>query len=147
MTDEFEFGFTPEEISQQARGNVGSFYLAAILYVKANDLPLEDFWKFMGEKFAPSWELINSPYEMMRSMALNMVSCGSRLESISTTESSSSAVVSGWPIPEIIHYFDVTPEEADSLFDIFIPIARFLNFNYQWQREDDTVTMTVSTKC
>jgi hypothetical protein len=144
MSELSETTFTPEEISLVAQGNVAWLCLAAISYLKENNLSVDDFWAYVGEKFAPSWKQGMPLKTIALSAARNMVSAGGELVSISGDEASVKAVVAGWPGAEDLEYFDLSQEDADSLWNIFAPIAKYLDCSYKYQRQGNEVTMTFS---
>jgi hypothetical protein len=131
--------FTPEEISQAATNNVYALCLVAVAYAKAHVLSPAEFWTFTGRQMVPFWEQGLTAEEYARAAALNMVSAGCDLLSLSGNESQATAVLGGWP-PE--HRHGLTQEEADTVWGVFGPIAESKGYSYEWHRQRDEVTMT-----
>ena len=147
MADQTKPVFTPEQISEQAQENVNYLCLAMITYLKKNAFPLDEFWAYVGHRFAPTWEPGASAKEVALGAALNMVSAGCQLHSVSGDESQATASLTGWPPEEgSLEFFELKQEEADSLWGIFDPIAESVGYNYTWDRQGDEVTMTFTTK-
>ena len=147
MIDETNPIFTPEQISEQAQGNVNYLCLAMITYLKKNAQPFDEFWAYVGQRFAPTWEPGASAKEVAIAAALNMVSAGCKLHSVSGDESQAKATLMEWPPEEgSLEFFELTQEEADSLWGIFGPIAESVGYNYAWDRQGDEVTMTFTAK-
>ncbi len=134
--------FSPEEIAQAAQNNVNLFCFAVVAYAKAHDLSPAESWAFIGRGFAPGWEQGLSITEIARRAARNMVSAGCTLQALAGDEFQAEAIMAAWPSARAFDRFGLTPAEADSVFDIFKPIAATLGCHYQWQRQNDTITMT-----
>ena len=146
MSDEMKTTFTPEQISQQSQGNFNAFCLVAVAYLKEHALSTDEFWSFVGRRFAPRWQHGLTAKEIARWAALNMVSAGGNLRSISGDESQAEAVLRGWPSEDSLVFVGVTREDADSMWGSFGPIAESLGYGYQWHRQGDEVTMTFSRR-
>ena len=148
MSDEMKTTFTPEEISQKAQGSVDGLCLVAISYLKEHALSTDEFWAFVGSRFAPGWQQEEgmTAKEIARLAALNMVSAGGNLRSISGDESQAEAVLGGWPSEDSLVFAGVTQEDADKVWGSFGPIAESLGYGYQWHRQGDEVTMTFSRR-
>lgn len=144
MSDLTKTTFTPEQISEQAQGNVNALPLVAIAFLKEHNLSMALFWEFAGNQFAPGWEHIETAKEVAEVVALNMVSAGCNLISLSGDESQAKVVIGGWPSNESLEFFGLTQEEADTAFGNFGPIAKSLGYGYEWHRQGDEVTITFS---
>lgn len=48
------------------------------------------------------------------------------------------------PSSDLLKIFGLSRDEADAIWDIFKPIATFLNLEYTWSRERDEVTLKLS---
>ena len=148
MSDETNTTFTPEQISQQARGNVAGLSLVAIAYLKEHALPMDEYWAFAGRRFAPNWEQEQgmSAKEVAYWAAISMVSGGCNLCSLSGDEVQAKAVIEGWPPGNFLALFGLTQEEADTLFGVFENIAEHVGYDYEWHRQGNEVTMTFSRR-
>lgn len=146
MSDKTNTTFTPEQISQTAQGNVNYLCLVMVDYLKEHALKIDEFWSFVGRRFAPNWEQGASAKEVASGAALNMVSGECYLRSLSGDESRAEAVLGGWPSEDSLAFYGLTQEEADSVWGIFGPIAESLGYGYEWHRQGDEVTMTFSRR-
>ena len=146
MSDETNTTFSAEQISQQAQGNVRYLCLVAVAYLKEHGLSIDEFWAFVGSRFAPGWQQGATAKEVAFLAALNMVSGGCTLRSLSGDESQAEAVLGGWPSGESLAFFGLSQEEADTLWGVFGPIAESLGYGYQWHRQGDEVTVTFSRR-
>jgi hypothetical protein len=115
-----------------------------VAYLKKNALSRDEFWNFVGQQFAPSWDQGASAKEVALGAAINMVSAGCKLLSSSGNESQAEVVLTGWPSQRSLERFGLTQEEADSVFGVFRPIAASIGYKYAWERQGDEVKMTVS---
>jgi hypothetical protein len=146
MSDEVNTTFIPEEILEHAKENVNALCLVSVAYLKEHALSMDEFWAFAGRQFAPSWEQGQTAKEVARGTALEMVSGGCNLRSLSGDESQAEAVIGGWPSEESLAFFGLTQEEADTVWGVFGPIAESLGYGYEWHRQGDEVTVTFSRR-
>ena len=87
MSGKTNAAFTPEEISRAAQGNVKYLCLAMVDYLKQHGQSLDEFWGFVGQRFAPSWEGGPTARQVALGAALNMVSAECHLQAVSGDES------------------------------------------------------------
>ena len=138
--------FTTDEVLQQAKMNAQALSLVAIGYIKEKRLPLDEFWSFVGEKFTLGWDSLQGKGARvaMRMFALNMVSVGGTLESISGDEARAEAIIADWPSHDLLQAFGVSRGEVDRMYAVFQPIADLLELGYEWRRQGDRVTLILS---
>jgi hypothetical protein len=138
--------FTNEEVLQQAKANAQALSLVTTGYFKEKGLPVDEFWSFVGEKFTLGWDPLKGKGARvaMRTFALNMVSVGGTLESLSGDEAQAEAVVSGWPSPDLLQAFGGSQSDIDRMYAVFGPIAELLGLQYEWRRQGDRVTLILS---
>ena len=89
--------FPPEEICAQAQGNAAAWILTIIAYLKEWGSPVEDCIAYHGRSFAPAWEeLRDRPVEEVAQLvALNALSVGATLRSLSSEEGRAEMLVEG----------------------------------------------------
>ena len=145
VSDAMNTEFSSEELLSQAQGNATALALAAIAYLKDQNLSADEFFKFVGERFAPGWKELRgrSTEDVARTVALNMVSVGGSLRSLSGDENQAEVLIGGWPASETLSELEVTQSESDALWHIFEPIMEYLGIRYAWQRQDEGVKMTL----
>jgi hypothetical protein len=138
--------FTKDEVLQQAKANAQALSLVAIGYMKGKGLPLDEFWSFVGEKFTLGWDSLKGKGARvaMRMFALNMVSVGGTLESLSGDEARAEAIIADWPSPDLLQAFGVSRGDVDRMYAVFQPIAAVLGLKYEWQRQGDRATLILS---
>jgi hypothetical protein len=136
--------FTSDEICEQAKGNVGALSLLLLAYARDRGQPLADAARYFGQVFAPSWDEVD--VRNARTAAwwagLNMVTGGSELRRLEGDATRAAVTVGGWPTEEDLAYFALSQEEADTLYDLFAPVAERLGLRYSWIRNGEEVTMT-----
>ena len=142
MPEENEAVFTPEQILQQAQVNFNYLSLVAIAFLKERSLSLDEFWSFVGERYAPSWGQGMSARDVAKGAALNMSSIGCHLRLLSGDGPTAGAVLGGWPSEDALAFFNLTQEDADRIWGAFKPIAASLGYDCKWQRQGDDVTLT-----
>ena len=138
--------FTRDELLEQAKMNAQALSLVAIGYIKEKRLPLDEFWSFVGEKFTLGWESVQGKGARvaMRMFALNMVSVGGTLQSLSGDEARAEAIIADWPSPDLLQAFGVSRGDVDRMYAVFQPIADLLELRYEWRRQGDRVTLSLS---
>jgi hypothetical protein len=144
MSDAADAEFSPEEVSSQAQGNATALALTALAYLKERGLDLDEYVAFHGRRFAPLWgELRGRPVvEVARLAALNAVSLGATLISLSGDDRRAEVLVAGWPDEEFLDLLQLSREDAQRQLDAFGPITEHLGIRYGWRREGDAVRMT-----
>jgi hypothetical protein len=144
MTDAIEGEFSPEEISFQAQNNATALALTALAYLKERGLDLDEYVAFRGRRFAPAWEELRGRpvVEAARLAALNAVSLGASLRSLSGDDTSAEVLVGGWPDEGFLDLLGLSREDAQRQHGAFGPIMEHLGIRYGWRREGDAVTMT-----
>jgi hypothetical protein len=144
MSDAIEGEFSSEEVLSQAQGNATALALTALAYLKERGLDLDEYVAFHGRRFAPAWEeLSGSPVvEVARLAALNAVSLGATLRSLSGNDRSAQVLVEGWPDEGVLDLLRLSREDAQCQHGAFGPIMEHLGIRYRWSREGAAVRMT-----
>lgn len=138
MTDAADAQFTAEELLSSAQGNATAFVLATIAYLKEQNLAVDDFVRFFGNKFAPGWEeLRDQPLAVARAVARNAVSVGGTLRSLSGDEEHAEVIIEGWPDEEISDVLGLERDDGEVMWDSFEPIMEHLGILYSWGHEEE----------
>jgi hypothetical protein len=145
MADASNMEFTTDELLSYAQGNATAFALATIAYLKEQGLAVDDYVRFFGRRFAPGWEELRSePVRVVaQTAALNAVSVGGTLRSLSGDEERAEVIIDGWPDEEISGTLGLARSDGEAMWDSFEPIMEHLGIRYSWQHEEDgAVRMT-----
>jgi hypothetical protein len=144
MSDAADAEFSPEEVSSQAQGNATALALTALAYLRERGLDPDKYVAFHGRRFAPAWEELRGRpvVEVARLAALNAVSLGATLRSLSGDDRGAEVLVAGWPEKEFLDMLRLTREDAQRQYDAFGPIMEHLGIHYGWRREGNAVRMT-----
>jgi hypothetical protein len=144
MSDAANTEFTTEELLSQAKGNATAFALATIAYLKEQGLAVDDYVAFFGRRFAPGWEeLRGQPVAAVaRAAALNAVSVGGILRSLSGDEANAEVLIEGWPDENISGALGLERSDGEVMWDSFEPIMEHLGIRYSWGHEDGVVRLT-----
>ena len=116
----FDGAVTPEQVVPEGghgpRGNLGDHLLARCRTVE-DALALGT----VGQRFAPGWaEMEGQPTKAVAQMAaLNMVSVGGSVQSLSGDDSQAQAVIQGWPAEDWRTFFTLEQTEIDPVWNIF----------------------------
>ena len=146
MSEEGNTIFTTEEVLQQAQADFTATWLSTIAYLKEQNLSPVDWSAWLGRRFAPGWEGFKGQgaNEVARITALNCVAFGGTLRSSSGDESRAELVIEGWPSADLLEFAQITQTEADVLWASFEQIIPSLGLQFHWQREGNTVKITIS---
>lgn len=146
MTDASNMEFTTDELLSYAQGNATAFALATIAYLKEQGLAVDDYVRFFGHRFAPGWEELRSePVRVVaQTAALNAVSVGGTLRSLSGDNERAEVIIEGWPDEEISGTLGLARSDGETMWDSFEPIMEHLGIRYSWRHEEDgAVRMTL----
>jgi hypothetical protein len=137
--------FPPEEICAQAQGNAAAWILTIIAYLKERGLSVEDCVAFHGHSFAPAWEWLRGRpvEEAAQLVALNALSVGASIRSLSSDDGRAELLVEGWPDVELMGLLPLDRDDCDQIWDTYEPIVEHLGLRYGWQRQDDIVRITI----
>jgi hypothetical protein len=143
MSDATNTESTPEEILSQAQGNAMAFVLTTFVYLKERGLDIDEFVELHGRSFAPAWEESRGGpvVEATRLVALNAVSVGATLRSLSGDDTRAEVHVAGWPDEEFLEMLQLSREDGERQYNAFRPIMEHLGIRYEWRREGDAVRM------
>ena len=145
MSDAANTDFSPEEVLAQAQVIATSWVLSTIGYLKEHGLAVEDYVAYHGRRFAPGWEELRSQpvEEVAQLVALNAVSVGCTLRSLSGDDTRAEVLIVGWPDEDLTSFLQLTQSDSDYIWDTYKPIMEYLDLSYAWQRQDDLVRITL----
>ena len=141
-----ETEFSPDEVRERAAQNLTGTVLGTIVFLRERGIPAEEWSRFLGRRFTDGWERLRGQgaRAAIDQMALNFVSTGARIESLTGDEAQSEVVASGWPPREFLDLMGVSQEEAHAFMHAARPIADYLGLRADWQVEGDRVTLRFS---
>ena len=147
MSNEEYVSFPPEKIALQREGNFTSYLILPFAYLHKKGLSGEDYAKFVGELFAPAWGASKGKplKEIAETYAMNLVTFGASKVSISGDDTKVKIKVEDWPPKEFLAFFGISEEMVDALWESFEPIAVQLEINYSWKRDENIVTLVLSS--
>ena len=145
MPDAANTEFTPEEVLSQAQTVATSWILTTIGYLKERGLAIEEYAAYHGRRFAPGWEELRSQpvSEVAQLVALNAVSVGCTLRSLSGDDTRAEVLIVGWPDQELTDFLQLAQIDSDQVWNTYEPIMEYLDLRYAWQRQDDVVRITL----
>jgi hypothetical protein len=139
--------FSEQELAHQAEGNAAAIFLVTAVYLKEQGLETKGWTEHLGKVFSPTWDesCASSAKETVRLMARNIVSMGGTLERIDGDAHRATGTVT-WPPSDLLAEFGASPEEADSVWDVYQPIAEHLGVDYEWHRSGPAVEVSVALR-
>jgi hypothetical protein len=81
--------------------------------------------------------------EVAQQVALNALSVGASIRSLSSEDGRAELLVEGWPDEELMGFLPLDRDECDQIWDTYRPIMEHLVLRYSWQRQDDGVRITI----
>jgi hypothetical protein len=144
VSDSSNTQFTQEEVLEMAQGNATAFVLTTFAYLKERGLDPDEYVAFFGRKVASGWEdMRGRPVsEIARVAALNPVSVGATLRSLSGDDTHAEMLIAEWPDEEFLSELRLTQSDGDRLLNAFEPIMEQLGIRYAWEREGEAVKLT-----
>jgi hypothetical protein len=144
VSDSTNTHFTQEEVLEMAQGNATAFILTAFAYLKERGLDPDEYVAFFGRQVTPGWEEMRGRpvAEVARVAALNPVSVGATLLSLSGDDTHAEVLLAGWPDEEFMSELQLTQSDSDRLLNAFEPIMEYLGIRYAWQREGEAVRLS-----
>lgn len=137
--------WTREELQEQGQV-IFSAHLALMFdYIQRNNLSVDDFIHFIGERAAPGWKRTASGCaDFMNGILLNVLAGGGTVHAIYIDETEAHATVSGVVNPRVLEYYSVPADLAARFWNKYIPIAEALHMRFIWdQKEDGTFVIQV----
>jgi hypothetical protein len=144
MSDATNPQFTQEEILSLAQGIATSLVLTAFAFLKERGLDPDEYVAFFAHQVAPGWEEMRGRpvVDVARTAALNPVSTGATLLSLSGNDTHAEVLIAGWPDEEFLSELQLRQSDGDRLLKAFESIMEYLGIRYVWQREGEAVRMT-----
>jgi hypothetical protein len=81
--------------------------------------------------------------EVAQLVALNALSVGTTLRSLSSEDGRAELLVEGWPDQELMSLLPLDRDDCDQIWNTYKPIMEHLGLGYAWQREDNVVRIIV----
>ena len=137
--------FTAEEITEQMKNNLGFMYMAPITYFVKNNLAMDEYVKYIGELAAKGWEIAKGwPLkDVARQLALNYATLGATKVAINVGETEATVKLDEWLSEDDLQYYGISQNDCDRVLAIGEPIAEFLDLQFSWKREKDSLIMTL----
>ena len=138
-----QHAFAPLQVAERGQDNFQHVLFGTIAHLKENDLSVEEWALSLGALFAPGWGHGYSARAIAERAALNVVSAGASLRSVTGNDDWAECVVGDWPpqgklsSDRMHHFFGLTTHDVDPFWEVFRPIAEHLGFDYEWHRESE----------
>jgi hypothetical protein len=138
--------FTYEQIRHQAQEDALAYLMASVVYFKEQNRSPHEFITSVGNTLVPVWKKLkgHDALVVMDALALHMASLGATLVSMKGNDELVFATFARVPSSDLLKIFGLSRDEADAIWNIFKPIAAFLNLEYTWSREQDEVTFKLA---
>lgn len=132
--------FTDEDINSAARANAYLFALIGMAYAKAVGRDPSDWVQFAGRLEAVNTSPGSTPLQAAAAVALSTATCNLHLVSLTGDAQRAEVVMADAANrAAYLRLTGLSPAEADTLHDIFQPIAAAAALTYSWHREGEQV--------
>jgi hypothetical protein len=137
--------FYAEDELDLLRSNVLALAAGTIAFLREQGVPVTGWTAKLGELFARGWDTDEpwSPEDFLDATIVNLTAFGGEAVQAEFGEDDANAVVARFPDMERIAGLGLEEIDADILYDLIEPIALACGLHYDWQREGDTVRITV----
>jgi hypothetical protein len=111
-----ELDFTQDELLDQARGNQSAFWHLALRRAREQSGSVDDWARFIGEHFAPSWDDLGqdaSALDVARLCAFNLATTADMRPLQLNGDSSRAEVIVEGPEDDWLSRFATTREDSD----------------------------------
>ncbi|TMC21684.1 MAG: hypothetical protein E6J34_08880 [Chloroflexi bacterium] len=131
-----QLDLAPEHLYVHAQQNLLAMSLAGLLYAKARGGSATDFVEFVGEKAIPCWEPIRGlgAFEMLHEVSVNLAAAGGQVLALSGNAAQAEAALSDWVSDDVRTILGLSRDDTDALWDLYKPIATYLELQYTWAR-------------
>lgn len=131
--------FTKEQISAQSMSNLSSYIILTIAYLKQNNLSVEDWLNFIGQKFIDTWVTTQTPSlrEIAKGVILNNISGGSKLVSFTEEESKIKIILDASFQKKEAEFYGVSWQDSQLVHDVLNPVFQYLKVTYKWEIIDN----------
>ena len=135
--------FASEEIRDAAQGNATGFALGTIAYLTQRGLPVEEWPALLGHVFSAGWNQLQQKdlATIARVAALQPISLGATVRSLSSNETHAEVVITAWPPQESLAAFGLSQADADVLWQTFAPIAQHLGLRFAMRRDGEELRL------
>ena len=125
MVDEIT-AFDTDSLLESSIGNLQGIILAIVAYYKEKGIDTKEFTFFVGEKFAPGWEVAKewSIDEVARRLALNYASMGAVDVKITGEFDAREIHFKDWPNQSYLDGFKIKRSEVNDIFFLFTDVNR-----------------------
>jgi hypothetical protein len=138
--------FSPEDLLQQARGNQSAFWHLALRRAREQDGSVDDWARFVGEQFAPSWDELGddaSAERVAKLAGLNLATTADMRPVQLSGDASRAEVVIEGPDEEWLTQWATTREDNDRANElIFRAIAERRGMTLEARREGARLHLT-----
>jgi len=136
----------PEHLYVHAQQNLVAMSLAGLLYAKAQGRTATDFVEFVGEKAVSCWEPMRGlgAFEMLHEVSVNLAAVGGQVLALSGCAVQAQATLSDWVPEDVRTVLGLSRDDTDVLWDLYKPIATYLDLHYTWVRRGEYFVVRVT---
>ncbi len=136
---------TPEELLEQAQANAQAIVLATVAFLQAGDIPVASWAAAVGERLSRAWDE-PEPWgagEFLDAMLTNFRSLGGAVVAANLDDEEATAIIGGFPDPDLCALLGVDPADAARIYDVVTPIAAARGLRWEWSHEGTQTRVVV----
>ncbi len=128
---------TPEELLAGRAGNYQALVFTTLEFLKQHQISILDYAHTIGKRYAETWALNLTAYQLAQAMAFNFMSVGAKLEELQGDENESRIVLTDWPNAENLAVFSGSVEDVDTFTQLVSKIAEHQNCSFEMKRQGE----------
>lgn len=130
--------WTTEELLKQEQVNFSAHIALILDYLQIRGLSVDDFIHYIGEKAVPGWKhTTTNVADFMNGILLNVRSNGGQVLDIYIDNTHANATVTELLDMDVVRYYSIAPNIADSFWNKYLPIADALGMRFTWERTEN----------
>lgn len=145
MLKEVHVVYEPAEVLPVSQSSLAMSLLIMARFLREQALDEAAFWQFYGEHFVGAWARLKGEpaTAVAHRLGQTLVAAGGVLESFFGDDTHAEVSVSNvMPHPFRI-MTQTTQNDIKLILKLFIPILESLDFQYEWQIQNERVTITI----
>jgi hypothetical protein len=138
--------FPPEHVAEQSRRLAQALIMNTLALLKEHHLSATQWFSAGRQKYAAEWEDARGAgaYNLLSAIAMNAIAVGATVVSFSGEAADARLTITNWPDPWFLTKLDLSLADTDPFWEALRTMIEYLGFEYQWQREEQSVILHVT---
>ena len=139
--------FTSEQICQRSKENATGLVLGSIALLKERGWSAEEWFASMRQRFGVGWDALKAEGALaaMSILALNTLSVGATVVSLTGDAAQAELVITDWPPQEFLDILGLSVDDTDGFWEGLWPMPTYLGYAFTWRRTGPYVSLTFAS--